>query len=111
MKSVKAFDKKKKMIDLMAVKIVKLTLSSFLLSRKFQEGVILAFRLLPFLLTSALSRIPNTATCRRRLVALSHDPWRLLSLGVVHFLPPGYQLEENWAWPAAAVALPQKGPQ
>jgi len=32
--------------------------------------------------TSALFRIPNTATCRRRLVALSHDPWRLLSLGV-----------------------------
>lgn len=27
----------------------------------------------------AVSRIPNTRTCRRRLVALSHEPWRLLS--------------------------------
>lgn len=65
----------------------------------------------PFPPTSALSRIPNTATCRCRLVALSHDPWRLLPLGVVHFLPPDYRLEENWArLMAAAVALPQKGP-
>jgi len=58
----------------------------------------------------ALSRIPNTATCRRRLVALSHDPWRLFSFGV--WLTFCHQLEENWAWPAAAAAavtLPQKG--
>lgn len=31
---------------------------------------------LSYLLREVLAQIPYTVTCRRRLVSLSHDPWR-----------------------------------
>lgn len=68
-----------KCLTLRLVGIVKDSLHRFFCRGNFVRTFHVPSLSLP--LPPAPARIPNAATCRCRLVALSHDPWRLLSLG------------------------------